>query len=348
MKWQWTTRLVSGLTGLEKEENVHSVSLCFQDEKMEEHYRIYQFELSKENLNGRWGAFSLTSMITLASLLLFYLETLHGLFENVTSGTVERIILAAPFTAFCAHHQFMVHTKSCRGIVDIRTSKQFVIQYVLFFTFTDMMVVYVNDTFPMYEGCPKYRFRCPFTFSSPHLAARDLTVCNLVIFHLTPCVSFPCVAQLSGMLIGFSRVLGFLLYHEQMGESIWSTSCVGLLSCIFLWCRYTHELNNRKKFLLQLQTSQLRSRMRAVVASMMPAHVLERARAGGPVAETYENVAVLFCSISTPAEADALKSFLLVADLHDAFEHLVRGSQPRPFKVRLMANADATMVRSVR
>ena len=235
---------------------MHSLTLCFRRTDLEAKYRAYQFEVAKCNLNGRWGVLSLTSMVT------FVIKTIGNavqLMKLSTPGSLERIAIFLPMTAFCLHHQLAVHRVF--GTLDETksASRAFVVRFVLLSALTEMLVIYVNDTFAAYEGCQACRFRCPYTFSAPKFCARATVLSAIVIFNMTPCTSFLGVTGLAFILCGAGRALGFAWHRDHMMLSLSATACMFYQTCLFLWCRYMQERRDRKRFLLQVHISELRS-----------------------------------------------------------------------------------------
>jgi class 3 adenylate cyclase len=94
---------------------------------------------------------------------------------------------------------------------------------------------------------------------------------------------------------------------------------------MFLGFRYIQELNGRKRFLLQLQINHLRSSLQDLLDCMIPRNVAERVQRGETVIDTHRHTTVLFCSfpIEASPEANVMRSFLLLDEVHQAFDHLL-------------------------
>jgi hypothetical protein len=107
------------------------------------------------------------------------------------------------------------------------------------------------------------------------------------------------------------------------------------LHIIFLLaCPYSHEIQERKRLLLLLHISRLRSSMQELLDSMMPRSVAQRAHAAGPVVNVHERAAVLVCGFPGDAarEGELLGAFLLLDRAHAAFDALLAGAGAPPLQ----------------
>ena len=155
---------------------------------LEEHYRAYQYELARESLGGRYGALSVTSMVVCVNMAAAYAKQIAAYIRAETPGSIERLLNGIPMTAFVFYHQFCVHLSGTCW--DTRASQRFVVHFTLLYAFTEMLTVLTNESFPDHEGCPAFRYRCPYTFSSPKFAARGVVLAAIIISHLIPCMPF--------------------------------------------------------------------------------------------------------------------------------------------------------------
>ena len=302
-------------------ERVHTFSLCFQKQELEVFYRRYQFELSRHNLCGRWGSILTTCLVVCVGMFLAYCEQLNSYFRLGTPGSIERMILGFPFSIF----SFYYLVQSLRGKVETKQACiAFASGFVLLFTLLETLAVYVNDKFAAYEGCPAHRFRCPYSFSSPKFATRNVVFAAMVIFNLTPCISFAGVVQLIAVIFIISRAFGFYLFSDHIKTSAWSSACILMQISIFLGCRYMQELQDRRKFLLQIHISRLRSNLQELLDTMVPRSIAARLHGGETVIDAHAHVAVLLCSfpIDSPEPSDILRSFVLLDLVHQVEDAL--------------------------
>ena len=281
----------------------------------------------------------MTSMVLCMNNLSAYIQQIVATIRVSTPGTTERMIAGIPMTAFGFYHQFRVHTG--RTLWDSSASCQaFVVQLTLLYAFAEMMLTIANESYPDYEGCNAFRFRCPYTFSGPKFAARGAVFAAIIIFHLTPCMSFLAVVKLMVVMYTISRAFGLAFYRNQLTVSIWSTICMCLQICIFLGFRYAQELHDRKRFLLQLHITRLRSNLQELLDSMMLQNVSQRAQSGETVIDAYHHATVLFCSfpMDSPSQMDPMRSFHLLDEVHQAFDDLLKQGVSNAFKVDFVGN----------
>jgi hypothetical protein len=304
-------------------EIVHMISLCFRKPELEENYRAYQFELGSSCLNGRLGALSITSAISFANMTAFYLTQTLDSFKKFSDAALWRMILGLPITIFCLHHQFQIQTRSEKR--SRQDCKDFVSQFVSWYTFTESAAMLLNDSYPEYEGCLAHRFRCPFTFSGAKFCARAVAYSALIIFHLTPCFSIVDIMLLVFVLCGASRILGLMIIQDHVATSLWSTSCTAVQIAILIGCRYVYEMHDRKCFLLQLQISRLRSNFQELLDSMMPCSVSQRLKTGQFVFDPCESGVVLVCSFPFDAhlQQNTMQVYTLIDRVHQAFDKLL-------------------------
>ena len=313
-------------------ERVHSFSLCFEKIGLEKYYREYQFEHAKHSLYGKGGSIATTCIVVCIGMSLAYCEQMNSYFKHNTPGSVERMILGLPFTIFSFYYLFLTMRSKMETKQDSLT---FAFGFVLLFTMLETFAVYVNDKFAEFEGCPAHKYRCPFSFSSPKFASRNIVFAAMVVFNLTPCMSFTRISQLIAIMFIISRTFGFYLYRDHLMISAWSSSCMCMQISIFLGCRYWQELQDRRKFLLQIHISRLRSNLQELLDSMVPHSIAARLHHGENVIDTHENVAVLLCCfpVQSSEQADTMKSFLLLDQVHQAFDDLLLQSKLSVCKV---------------
>jgi len=91
--------------------------------------------------------------------------------------------------------------------------------------------------------------RCPYSFSSPKFATRAVLVSFLVIFHLTPYISFPYALKLTSFSFLFGRIFDMTIFPGSFITSFWSHCCTVLQMSTFLSCRYMQELRNLQELL---------------------------------------------------------------------------------------------------
>ena len=194
-------------------ERFNSFSLCFEKPGLEWSYRQYQFELAKHNLCGKWGSIATTCMVVCFGMSMAYCEQLNSYFRHDKPGSIERMVLGIPFTIFSFYYFFLTR----QGKVETKQSSiKFAFGFVLLFTLLETLAVYVNDKFAEFEGCPAHPYRCPYSFSSPKFAARNVVFAAMVVFNLTPCMSFAGVMQLIGIMFLISRAMGFYLFRDHV------------------------------------------------------------------------------------------------------------------------------------
>ena len=313
----------------DESESLSSYSLCFKGKELEERFQVYQFDLMRHSLMGKFGTLSITTIGAIFMMTLSSLIQLNLFLRYKMPGSLDRIMYGMPYLMFSVYYQLKVRAGN-KPSEDKKTCHRFVVGFVLLYAFTEFQLAHnVNDVYPEAQGCPVDRFRCPFTFSSTEAGIRGVAFTALVIAHLTVCISFVKVACLVFLMHFCSRAYGFVAYQKDISISIWSTACVCLQFCILIGCRYIQERHHRKKFLLQMQIVQLRANLQEVLDGMMPREILERVRSGETVIDAHDHSAVLFCSfpIDTASNADAMRSFLLFDQLHLAFDNLLRSSR---------------------
>jgi hypothetical protein len=310
-------------------EVVNAVSLCFKNDELEELYRDYQYELASNTINGKVGSLSLTSIYIIVTALTIWLKNTASLLKQYTSGSIERMISMVPVAVFGFYHQYRLHSCS-RTNLTRRQFQNFVLQFAVLHAITELNVIYVNDSFPQYEGCPAHRFRCPYSFSSSKFCSRIVTVAAMTVFHLTPCHSLLGIVQLLVILCVVNRTIGLFVFHESFSTSLWSVFCTNLQIAIFVCCRYVQELQDRKRFLLQLHIARLRTNFQEVLDSMTPRSVLERLKAGQLVIDPCDSAVVLLCSFppDAPNQQDLMQAYALVDRVHQvvAETDLLRGN----------------------
>jgi class 3 adenylate cyclase len=314
---------------------VDYVSLCFKNAELEKKYHVYHFEISRNNLEI---VFSTTAKSVCGLVIPFYLREIKTFLVAGSPGSMERILILIPITIFSILYLMQRRRKDFKDTEE--TSRTFVLRFVLLYTLAESSLMYVNDVFPEYEGCAANRFRCPFSFSSPKFATRAVLIALLVIFHLSSCISFLEAVQLSTFSFLFGRVLAFLFFPGSFIISVWSLCCSMMQIIIFLGCRYMQELQNRRKFLLQLHISQLRVNLQDLLDSMMPRSIAQRVQAGETVIDACPHVSVLFCAFPTEPspQLDAMKAFNLLDQVHQAFDELLKERCPRAFKLHFAGN----------
>ena len=323
----------SSLASLGHHEKVHRVSLCFLKQGLEEQYRDYQFELARQNLSGRWGALSITSLVLCLSLTAAVFQELEKI-KSGYPGSVQRLLVPIPVLIFVLYHQYLVHSGRVRW-ESKGCGQAFVVQLSLLYAFTEMLLIYTNESFPEHQGCPSMRFRCPHIYSSPKFTARGAVFAAIIIFHLTPSVSFVSVVKLMVAMYTISRAFGLIFYRNQLHVSLWSTMCMCLQICIFLGFRYAQELHDRKRFLLQRHIICLRSNLQELLDSMIPREISRRVQGGETVIDPHPRTAVLFCSLPThaPAQPDPMQAFRLLDEVHRAFDGLLATDRSGTFKL---------------
>ena len=320
---------------------MHYVSLCFNNQELEEQYQNYQFELCRHSVLGKLGYISLTTMGAGAIMAISSAHELMEYFITGSTGCIKAVLYSIPIIAFSMNHQFRVQ----RGVGNTKDDKgmcnSFVVAFVGLYALSEFsLTINVDDFFPDHQGCAVHRFRCPYSFSSAHASAQAVVFLSLLIFHVTPCVSFVRVVQLVIVLFFSTRSYGLYAHREEITTSIWSTACVFMQLVMFLGCRYMQELHNREQFLLQIHIVRLRSNLQDVLDNMMPRSISRQARTGEPVIVPFDNAIVLLCSFPADEspEDDMMKSFQLLDMVHQAFDDLVSQCEPRPFKVDFIGN----------
>jgi class 3 adenylate cyclase len=322
----------------QQDEKLHPLSCCFLKYDLEDLYRDYQFELSRHSLHGRFGSLSISSMVICLNQAAAYVQQIVKIITVSTPGSIERMIIGIPLSAFAFYHQFLVHTGGVHW--NKKACKTFVVHLTLLYAFSEMMVAYVNDLYPDSEGCLAIRFRCPYTFSGPKFSLRGAIFGGIIIFNLTPCMSFLAVVKLMISMFTISRALGFTFHRKQLSVSVWSTLCMCLQICAFLGFRYAQELHDRKRFLLQLHITRLRSSLQELLDSMMPRNLSRRVQGGETVIDAVHHTTVLFCSFPLDAspQSDLVRSFHLLDKVHEAFDELLKQRGTNAFKVDFVGN----------
>ena len=278
---------------------------------------------------------SVSTMAACAIKLAAFCDEIVASLQSSTLGSIQRMMIFIPITIFCVYHQLCMHYAMRKPKWSMSHCYSFTITFILLSALTETLVIYVNDAFPEHEGCLSCRFRCPYSFSSPKFCIRAAVLAAIVVFFLTPCVSFVHVLQLVLISCGMSRAVGFITYSNHITLSLWTTTCMFYQICIFLGSRYFQERHDRKKFLLQLHISELRSNLRDLLDGMMPRVISQRAQAGELVLDYCKHATVLFCSFQTDAlpNADPLGTFLLLDQVHQRFDDLVENYSTHAFKV---------------
>ena len=305
----------------------------FQNEELESLYRTYQFELNRNIMYGRWGTLSICSLSVLCMEFLVYIQEFSAYWKYSSPDSLLRMMAISPVVFICLHHQFSSkYTVSQQGL-QLFTSRLLLVIYL-----SDCFIMHVNDAFPERQGCPKHRFRCPYTFSSAKFASIAVAISSAAIFHLTPCFSIWGVVKLS-MVCGIGRILGLFTYSAD-SVSCWSLCCAFLQVCIFLWCRYVQEQRDRRKFLMQLHIFRLRSNLQELLDSMMPPSIALRVKAGETIVDEHPHAIVFFCSFPTTSspQVEVMKGFLLLDRVHKLFDQMHRDSDTRAFKVEFVGN----------
>jgi class 3 adenylate cyclase len=315
-------------------EIVHAASLCFKRRDIEAWYRTYQFEIASKTLLGKFGALSITTILTFVNMMDIFCKNTINLSKKFSHGSLAKMAIATPMTLFCLYHQFRIHLKNETSVTR-QICRNFVSQYVAWFAFCDSLFMFVNDLIPEHEGCDADRFRCPFSFSSSNFGARSVAFSAFVIFHLTQSTSFVEIVFFIMILFGANRAIGLLVFHGHVVTSLWSLSCTYLPITIFLYCRYWQELNDRKLFLLQLNISRLQSNFQEVLDSMMPPSISERIKSGQIVIDPCASAAVLLCTLPYDASSqqDAMQAYKLLDQIHRAFDILIQDNAEHARKV---------------
>jgi hypothetical protein len=220
--------------GVQQAELVNTFLLKFQnpDHDVENCYQEYQFELNHRDFENRWGTLSITSFVSSISMASAYTEAFISFVGN-TPGSIERMLIGFPFTLFNLYHQMTVFTGKIKSMNCRAYSKWFPILWVSSMCLLETAAVYVNDAFPEHEGCKGKRFRCPYSFSSAKFTARAVVLSALIIFSLTPCLTFLNTACLVLLLFLPGRILGFVMFEDNLIISLWSTGCTMVQLIIF-------------------------------------------------------------------------------------------------------------------
>ena len=166
---------------------------------------------------------------------------------------------------------------------------------------TEILLAYINESFPETEGCQVYRFRCPTSFVSAKMACISSLADGIAVFMITPLMPFPAVAALVLVVGMLSRFSGLLLYPVDPAFAAWALTCACIPKAVFLACRYRREWAKRKDYLLQLQIKRLNAELQGMLDGLVPACFSRRAQLEEVVADPHDRATVLFCSFSIDA-----------------------------------------------
>ena len=284
--------------GETKAEYVHAASLSFLDLDLETKFRAYQFQLVHSSLGAQFGTIFAASLLSILTLAFVFIEASTSFFRR-EPGALERILSWIPFTVLNWIQLGSASSRSCSR-AEVET---FVKRWVHLLSIAEFFLSLIHDTFPDYEGCAAKRFRCPHTYSSAQFTARAVVVGSTIVFNLTPCIPFHEIVFLTFIFFMPCRIIGFALFNEDIQTSIWSCGCTLLLLIIFLWCRYVHDLNERKMFLIQMQIEKTRADMQATLDTILPPSFALRGQAAPFVIDQHAHVTVLLCVFSATATA---------------------------------------------
>ena len=269
----------SGLDHTFKDEMVHNFFLSFRDGELENSYRMYQFEIARSRLLGRFGSLSLLSMITGIVLIMRVLQFLLLCWRDCVISHILRLLSVLPLTLSCLHHQVVLQRGGYLTLDALRCN-QFITRHVILLCGVEVAMSFVNDYFPGVEDCTVDRFACPHTFSSPKFLTRSIIGAAILVFNLTLWIPFSQVAALLFVHCALSRIHGFFFFPTHMDVSLWAFGCASLQIAIFLLVRYQHEVQARKGYLLQLHILQLRANLQRLLDHMLPRAISDRLRPG--------------------------------------------------------------------
>ena len=147
---------------------------------------------------------------------------------------------------------------------------------------------------------------------------------QIIVYHLTPLMSFPNVVSLS--FVGFAvRIFGLFAYSGDRLTSLWALTCVLLCKLAHLSCRYRREISSREKHLLHLHITGIQAELQQLADCMVPRCFARRAQDADFVADPHDHATVLFCSFAHGAAsaADPMATFELLNRVYQAFDALL-------------------------
>ena len=264
----------------EEESDSEAGPLAFDDEVLEAQYRDYQHDLASQHLFDRWGSLSMTSISSLVPL------TASLVFRQNKSDSLLHTYALLPFLCFNINHQWVLH--SSKRFPNYTEYRQWVLKWAILAWSTEILLLWVNEQGFGDEKCWNGRFICPNPLIGADSIGRSLYIQAIVILHLTTFgVALHWIALLASIGI-VCRVLALFIFADDRMEILWSLAILAANSYIFVFTRYKSEVHGRKKFLLQIHISRLRSQLQCMLDNMMPRCFSERVMQGELFVDPYQ------------------------------------------------------------
>jgi class 3 adenylate cyclase len=312
------------------------LTATFKNVENENRFRRHQEILLESQFLGRWGFISLTSITTACTAFAAIAIQLVENIKFANPGGTERLITMLPLLAFCLVKQLQLHTSSCIVMQNIRSAHSWAMAWVFLVAITELLLGQISNWYQEFESCLAKRFRCPELLTCSIFSARASSVDQIIVYHLTPLMSFSMVVFLS--LPGFAvRMVGLVFSADKM-TSLWALTCVLLGKLAHLACRYQRELSSREKHLLHLHITGLQAELQQLADGMVPRCFARRAQSADFIADPHDHATVLFCSFahSAASEADPMAAFALLDRVYQAFDGLLH--HHRAVKVEHVGN----------
>ena len=309
-------------------ESVCPIMVQFRCYETEMNFREHYFKLFGKVRFGKWGTIAVASyvisFVTFATFLVQIFDFVHD--EN-PDGSFERVLAMLPLSITCLLYHYVsltAHSKD-RGLPSLSRFHFLAVLLSLAVSFTEILLAFINETFPEAGGCQVRRFRCPTTYISAKMASISALTDGITVFMITPLMPFPAVAALVLFVGMVSRVFGLFIYNSDRWPTVWALTCVSIPKMIFLACRYRREWAKRKDYILQLQIKRLNTELQHMLDGLIPPDFSRRAQHEEVVADPHDRATVLFCSfpLDYSADADPAAAFRLLDEVYRAFDAIL-------------------------